>query len=123
MPNVNYIPTVFKSNYSNLIKVTSHFSDNYRRVVIRAFGFLGQSDIIDLIISLSTSPGDVSFNVKMKYVIEPEEELFKLYEKDKLIYLCFTSRAKPFTGFIQSTDEVKNTGLAVDDTYTEVSPK
>ena len=114
------MPVSFMSNVNNLIMLTKDFSDSYKRKIIRVFGNFGGSFITDLIISLQTMPGDVSFQVEVVYIIEPEKKYFKLYEKDKMIYLYFTSTAEPFTGFVQSSDGVKSTWLTVDNTYTEI---
>ena len=120
MPMTKYIHVSLKSNSLTLLRLTSSFSDNYQRYITRLYGCFGGDDFIDLMIVFYSVPGDVSFKVKMKYIVEPKNKLFKLYEKDKLMYLYFTSKGIPFTGFIQSRDGVNDIGLDVDNTFTEV---
>lgn len=115
----------FLGQSKNLIQVTKSFYINYVRTVVRITGFLGvmTSSIIDAILIIYTDPelGEKN-NLVLKFISGKKTTYFKIFEKDKFIYLQIGNRSNPFVGIITSTRYIKDLGVEPDDTYTEVTP-
>ena len=114
----------FLGQSMDLIQVTNRFNINYYRTVVRITGFLGSnSSFFDAVLLIYTEPslGEKN-NLSLKLISGRVPSLFKVFEKDKLIYLQIGDKANPFVGIITSTRYIKNLGVTADDTYTDVTP-
>ena len=115
----------FLGQSKNLIQVTDSFYINYIRTVVRITGFLGGiiNSIFDAILIIYTDPqlGEKN-NLALKFISGKKPTVFKIFEKDKIIYLQIGSKSNPFAGIITSTRYIKNLNVEPDDTYTDVTP-
>ena len=109
-----------------LIQVTNTFSIYDVRTTVRITGILGDSisKFFDafLVIYTRQNSGEKN-NLSIKIISGEKPDNFKIFEKDKFIYLQIGSKANPFVGIITSTGYIKNLGVTADETYTDITPE
>lgn len=109
-----------------LIQVTNTFSIYNIRTTVRITGILGDSisTFFDAFLVIYTNPEKEEKNyLSIKLISGKKPNNFKIFEKDKLIYLQIGDKANPFVGIITSTRYIKNLGVTADDTYTDITPE
>ena len=110
----------------NLIQVTNMFSKYNVRTNVRITGTLNNfiDTLFDAFLVIYTSPVLEEKNyLSLKLISGVKPRNFKIFEKDKYIYLQIGSKSSPFVGIITSTRYIKNLGVAPDDTYTDITPE
>ena len=109
-----------------LIQVTNMFNKYNLRTNVRITGTLGEniSTFFDVFLVIYTNPDLEEKNyLSIKLIIGEKPDNFKIFEKDKFIYLQIGSKSNPFVGIITSTRYIKNLGVTADDTYTDITPE
>lgn len=109
-----------------LIQVTNTFSIYHSRSIVRITGTLNNyiSTFFDAFLVIYTDPKLEEKNyLSIKLISGKKPSNFKIFEKDKFIYLQIGSSESPFLGIITSTRYIKNLGVTPDDTYTDITPE
>ena len=110
----------------NLIQVTDVFSKYNIRTNVRITGTLNNhiNTLFDAFLVIYTAPELEEKNyLSLKLISGVKPRNFKIFEKDKYIYLQIGSKSSPFVGIITSTRYIKNLDVTADDTYTDVTPE
>ena len=109
-----------------LIQVTDNFSIYSLRTSVRITGILNNyiDTLFDAFLVIYTTPNSgEKNNLSIKLISGKKPDNFKIFEKDKFIYLQIGSKESPFVGIITSTRYIKNLGVTADDTYTDITPE
>ena len=113
-----YSPYVFDSS-ANLLQIAKmDLNVNWARSQVFICGNLSDSIIFGTL-NVNTND-DKDLHIGFKFI--SYDRRVKFYKKNDAFFMKANTGTNPFTGFIWSTTEVKNTGLSnVDDTYTEIT--
>lgn len=113
-----YSPYVFEST-ANLLQIAKmDLNIKWVRSQIFICGNLSDSIIFGTL--YVNTNDDKDLHIGFKFI--SYDGRVKFYKKNDAFFMKANTGTNPFTGFIWSTTEVKNTGLSnVDDTYTEIT--
>lgn len=113
-----YSPYVFTGT-ANLLQIAKmNLNVNWMRSQIFICGNLADSFIFGTL--YVNTNDDKDLHIGFKFI--SYDGRAKFYKKNDALFMKANLSTNPFTGFIWSTTDVKNTGLSnVDDTYTEIT--